>query len=73
MRNPGFRGDGDPGGKVVKESNSTRDFIPSLHRSQVVKRRAIGPTWINVVTRRHRYAVPTWRLRSIPLSTGAAR
>jgi hypothetical protein len=64
MRNPGFRGDGDPGGKVVKESNSTRDFTPSLRRSQV-RQRLTGPNWILARAGRRSYPVAVWRLSAI--------
>jgi hypothetical protein len=71
MKNPGFRGDGDPGGKVVKESNSTRDFTRTFPRPQV-RQRLTGPTWINVTIRRRTICVPVWRWKSAPFSTEAA-
>jgi hypothetical protein len=64
MKNPGFRGGGNPGCKVVKESNSTLDFTRALPRLQV-RQRLTGPNWILARAGRRNYPVAVWRLSVI--------
>jgi hypothetical protein len=68
MKTPQFRGHGTKGPKVDLTKSDSK---PVAHRPQVIKRRAVGPEWIAVVARRHRYCVPSWRIRSTALGKGS--
>jgi hypothetical protein len=54
-------------GQVVKNLNR-HDCKTAHRRSQVIKRRAIGPEWISVVARRRAYTVAARRIHATPLA-----
>jgi hypothetical protein len=62
MKTPRVRS-GTPGAMSQPSTvQSDCDFATTFPRKQQV-RRLTGPEWISVVSRRHRYTVPVWRIR----------